>query len=402
MDKNTTLLISHDPSTQQGTLTENLRERGFAIAGLPEAPRDDVEVDTRAAPAPKKSKKARPFFTECRSVSTQKPTDKLVLMLLASYANIWPNGAVMVSASQLWLLAESGLSKNTWVRSMKRLEALKAVKRRRRRADDGTRLTIEYALTPDQAPQVVYPEKTWVPAEPESPPQPGTQNGYLDGGGEETRPSTQTSGKPGTQNSEKPGTQNGGVKDVTGKTSIKTSFPVNQRERAREQKGANAPSASRACDIQQQRRSDTHPAKVTPLDPGKLVYRLGLLEETAKLDKAACTQETPPADPSPGGCEKHRAAHEAVLQVSRWSDIFYSRTAAHRCECGAIRLVFLSINGLSGSPEWITVEDPTILAGLEPRWRDRPMTIDRAQTLYREYAEHPKAEGTVDAPVCEL
>ena len=82
-------------------------------------------------------------------------------MLLASYANIWPNGAVMVSASQLWLLAESGLSKNTWVRSMKRLEALKAVKRRRRRADDGTRLTIEYALTPDQAPQVVYPEKTW-------------------------------------------------------------------------------------------------------------------------------------------------------------------------------------------------------------------------------------------------
>ena len=43
MDKNTTLLISHDPSTQQGTLTEHLRERGFAIAGLPEAPRDEPD-----------------------------------------------------------------------------------------------------------------------------------------------------------------------------------------------------------------------------------------------------------------------------------------------------------------------------------------------------------------------
>ena len=397
----TTHSIPLDPSTQQGSLTENLRDRGFAIAGLPEAPRDDVEVDTRAAPAPKKEKKARPFFTECRSVSTEKPTDKLVLMLLASYANIWPNGAVMVSASQPWLLAESGLSKNTWVRSMKRLEALKAVKRRRRRADDGTRLTIEYALTPDQAPQVVYPEKTWVPAEPESPPQPRTQNGYVDGGGEETRPSTQTRGKPGTQNRTKPGTQNGGVKDVTGKTSVKTSLPVNQRKRAREQKGAHAPSASPACDIQQRRRIDTPPAKVTPLEPDKLVYRLRLLQATAKLDKAACTQETPPTDPSPGGCEKHRAMHEAVLQVTRWS-VFYTRTAAHRCECGVIRLVHISQQGLLDDPTWLTVEDPTLLAGLKPRWRDRPMTPEQAGILYREYAEYPKKDGTVDAPLCEL
>ena len=42
MDKNTTLSISH-PSTQQGTFTEHLRERGFAIAGLPEAPRDEPD-----------------------------------------------------------------------------------------------------------------------------------------------------------------------------------------------------------------------------------------------------------------------------------------------------------------------------------------------------------------------
>ena len=375
------------------------------IGLTPDPESDDVEVDTRAAPPPKKQKKARPFFTECRSVSTDKPTDKLVLMLLASYANIWPNGAVMVSASQPWLLAESGLSKNTWVRSMKRLEALKAVKRRRRRADDGTRLTIEYALTPDQAPQVVYPEKTWVPAEPESPPRPGTQNGYLgrrtNSGGEETRPSTQTRGKPGTQNSEKPGTQNGGVKEVSGKTSVKTSLPDNQRKRAREQKGANAPSASPACDIQQQRRIDTPPAKVTPLEPDQLVYRLGLLQATAKLDKAACTQETPPTDPSPGGCEKHRAKHEAVLQISHWS-VFYSRVAAHRCECGAIRSVSISQQGLVDNPAWLTVEDPTVLAGLKPRWRDRPMTTEKAEIIYREYAEYPKTDGTVDVPLGQL
>ena len=34
-----------DPSTQHDSLAENLRDRGFAITGLPEAPRDDVEVD---------------------------------------------------------------------------------------------------------------------------------------------------------------------------------------------------------------------------------------------------------------------------------------------------------------------------------------------------------------------
>ena len=43
MDNNTTLSIPHDPSTQQGTLTEHLRARGFAIAGLPEAPRDEPD-----------------------------------------------------------------------------------------------------------------------------------------------------------------------------------------------------------------------------------------------------------------------------------------------------------------------------------------------------------------------
>ena len=43
MDNDTTLSISHDPSTQQGSLTENLRERGFPIAGLPEAPRDEPD-----------------------------------------------------------------------------------------------------------------------------------------------------------------------------------------------------------------------------------------------------------------------------------------------------------------------------------------------------------------------
>ena len=43
MKNDTTLSISHDPSTHQGSLAENLRERGFPIAGLPEAPRDEPD-----------------------------------------------------------------------------------------------------------------------------------------------------------------------------------------------------------------------------------------------------------------------------------------------------------------------------------------------------------------------
>ena len=94
--------------------------------------------------------------------------------------------------------------------------------------------------------------------------------------------------------------------------------------------------------------------------------------------------------------------HEAVLQVGLWSNVFFSKTAAHRCNCGAIRLVSIGQSGLSGAPAWLTVEDPTLLAGLEPRWRNRPMTHERAEILYREYAEYPKEDGTVDAPLCEL
>ena len=46
MQNLTTTSIPHDPSTHHNSLAENLRDRGFPIAGLPEAPRDDVvEVD---------------------------------------------------------------------------------------------------------------------------------------------------------------------------------------------------------------------------------------------------------------------------------------------------------------------------------------------------------------------
>ena len=107
MDNNTTLSISHDPSTQQATLTENLRERGFAIAGLPEAPRDEPDepdelhqgelptgpthVAARGAPRTKDQlTSARKFLAAAGRVKFDRgrATLKAVWMAVAYYASL--------------------------------------------------------------------------------------------------------------------------------------------------------------------------------------------------------------------------------------------------------------------------------------------------------------------------
>ena len=174
-------------------------------------------------------------------MATAKPTDKLVLMLLASYAQVWPDGAVAVSASQPRLLAESGMSANTWRRALTRLEALGAVRRSARRAKEtGIRLTTGYALTPERVASVVYPEKTWAPMAPESPP---TQNGQVDDlrpVENRSGPPTQNGPNPPTQNRPNPPTQNGYPLDVLLQTSVKTSEEEQERKEKASGKSAQA------------------------------------------------------------------------------------------------------------------------------------------------------------------
>ena len=123
MDKNTTLSISH-PSTQQGTFTEHLRERGFAIAGLPEAPRDEPDEpdelqqgELPAGPthvAARRSKdqlaSARKFIAAAGRVKFDRgrATLKAVWMTVAYYASLGA-GPERVCFAQVKTLADRAL-----------------------------------------------------------------------------------------------------------------------------------------------------------------------------------------------------------------------------------------------------------------------------------------------------
>ena len=234
---------------------------GVTGRALPEASEADTgeadAVDEAPAIAQHKPKQ-RPFFTECRGVATAKTADKLALMLLASYAKVWPDGAVVVSVSQTRLLAESGMSEKTWRRSLARLEALGAVQRRRRYAKaTGIRLTTEYALTPGQAPGVVYPEKTWAPMAPESPP---TQNDRVD-----VSPPTQNRPSPPTQNRPSPPGHFDPPLDVLSETSYKDVSRKNQKTRERKNASAFSARASEKHPPQktEQRSAATEPRRAT-------------------------------------------------------------------------------------------------------------------------------------------
>ena len=107
MQNLTTTSIPHDPSTHHNSLAENLRDRGFPIAGLPEAPRDDVvEVDelqegelptgpthvaTRGTPRTKDQlASARQFIAAAGRVKFDRgrATLKAVWMAVAYYASL--------------------------------------------------------------------------------------------------------------------------------------------------------------------------------------------------------------------------------------------------------------------------------------------------------------------------
>ena len=134
MDKNTTLSISH-PSTQQGTFTEHLRERGFAIAGLPEAPRDEPDEpdepdelqqgELPAGPthvAARRSKdqlaSARKFIAAAGRVKFDRgrATLKAVWMAVAYYASL-SAGPERVCFAQVKTLADKSLLSERTIRS---------------------------------------------------------------------------------------------------------------------------------------------------------------------------------------------------------------------------------------------------------------------------------------------
>ena len=124
MDNNNTHSIPLDPSTQQGSLTENLRDRGFPIAGLPEAPRDDTDepgepeqADLPSGPThvaarrtPDQLASARQFIAAAGRVKFDRgrATLKAVWMAVAYYASLGA-GPERVCFAQVKTLADRAL-----------------------------------------------------------------------------------------------------------------------------------------------------------------------------------------------------------------------------------------------------------------------------------------------------
>ena len=134
MKNDTTLSISHDPSTHQGSLAENLRERGFPIAGLPEAPRDEPDEpdepdglqqgELPAGPthvAARRSKdqlaSARKFIAAAGRVKFDqgRATLKAVWMTVAYYASL-AAGPERVCFAQVKTLANKSLVSERTIR----------------------------------------------------------------------------------------------------------------------------------------------------------------------------------------------------------------------------------------------------------------------------------------------
>ena len=219
------------------------------------------------------------------------------------------------------LLLKSRLSARTFQRSVKRLEASGAIRRIKDRAKDGTRLATKYVLTPAAAPQITYPKRTFT-----HPPPLGAT----------VAPSTKTSR---CQIEQKPGATVAPIRRVTEEAPLQGASsshrpsgvtPLEANASAAHTKGAEDGQSNREVSDTPLRRDvsppdDDPPASPTLPEPGVLVYQLSLKQETAKLDKAACTQDTPPPTPSPVEGHTHRAMHEAVLQVGLWSNVFFSK-----------------------------------------------------------------------------
>ena len=126
---NTTLL--HDPSEHHNSLTENLRERGFAIAGLPEAPRDEPdetdephqgELPTGPTHVVARRSKdqlaaARTFIAAAGRVKFDRgqATLKLIWMTVAYYASL-AAGPERVCFAQMKTLADRALVSERTVR----------------------------------------------------------------------------------------------------------------------------------------------------------------------------------------------------------------------------------------------------------------------------------------------
>ena len=124
MQNLTTVSIPHDPTAHHNSLAENLRDLGFPIAGLPEAPRDDVvEVDelqqaelptgpTHVAARRTKDQlaSARKFLAVAGRVKFDRgrATLKAVWMSVAYYASLGA-GPERVCFAQVETLAERAL-----------------------------------------------------------------------------------------------------------------------------------------------------------------------------------------------------------------------------------------------------------------------------------------------------
>ena len=124
MQNLTTPSIPHDPTAQHNSLAENLRDRGFPIAGLPEAPRDDPsdpdelqqgELPTgpthvAARRTPDQLASARKFIAAAGRVKFNRgrATLKAVWMSVAYYASLGA-GPERVCFAQVKTLADRSL-----------------------------------------------------------------------------------------------------------------------------------------------------------------------------------------------------------------------------------------------------------------------------------------------------
>ena len=143
MQKSSTVPFQHDPSAHHDSLSENLRDRGFAIAGLPEAPRDEPDepdelqqgelptgpthVAARGEPRTEAQKSStRKFIAAAGRVKFDRgrATLKAVLMSVAYYASLSARPELVCFAQVKTIADRALVSERTARRHLGSLAAL--------------------------------------------------------------------------------------------------------------------------------------------------------------------------------------------------------------------------------------------------------------------------------------